>query len=147
MSEEEAINTLNKILEEWEKSQFLNDNINNNFIPIEKIKEMNNSIEEDIKRLEKFPKQTVLYGNTAYKKLKETNYLTIYQQAVVDNNGRWRDKIQDMIKELEEQDRKWAEELEEPYSNFKNVDRNLKRIKNQVDILEELLKEDKLYGR
>ena len=49
-------------------------------------------------------------------------------------------KIQDMIKELEEQDRKWTEELEEPYSNFKNVDRNLKRIKNQVDILEELLK-------
>lgn len=56
-------------------------------------------------------------------------------------------KIQDMIKELEEQDRKWTEELEEPYSNLKNVDRNLKRIKNQVDILEELLKEDKLYGR
>lgn len=74
------------------------------------------------------------------KKLKETNYLTIYQQAVADNNGRWGDKIQDMIKELEEQDRKWTEELEEPYSNFKNVDRNLKRIKNQVDILEELLK-------
>ncbi len=48
-------------------------------------------------------------------------------------------KVKDKIKELEQQDREWTEELSEPDSNFKNIDRNLKRIKNQVAVLQELL--------
>ena len=48
-------------------------------------------------------------------------------------------KIKDKIEELKQQDREWTEELSEPDSNFKNIDRNLKRIKNQIDVLQELL--------
>ena len=48
-------------------------------------------------------------------------------------------KIKDKIEELKQQDREWTEELSEPDSNFKNIDRNLKRIKNQIDDLQELL--------
>lgn len=48
-------------------------------------------------------------------------------------------KIIDKIEELKQQDREWTEELSEPDSNFKNIDRNLKRIKNQIDVLQELL--------
>lgn len=29
--------------------------------------------------------------------------------------------------------------MSEPDSNFKNIDRNLKRIKKQIDVLQELL--------
>lgn len=48
-------------------------------------------------------------------------------------------KIKDKIEELKQQDREWTEELLEPDSNLKNIDRNLKRIKNQIDVLQELL--------
>lgn len=48
-------------------------------------------------------------------------------------------KVKDKIEELKEQDREWTEELSEPDSNFKDIDRNLKRIKNQIDVLQELL--------
>ena len=40
----------------------------------------------------------------------------------------------------EQEDREWTEELSEPDSDFRNIDRNLKRIKNQVDILQKVLK-------
>ena len=52
-------------------------------------------------------------------------------------------EVKDKIKELEQQDREWTEELSEPDSNFKNIDRNLKRIKNQVAVLQELLERNK----
>lgn len=48
-------------------------------------------------------------------------------------------KIKDKIEELREQDKKWTEELSEPDSNFKVINRHLKRIKNQIDVLQELL--------
>jgi len=48
-------------------------------------------------------------------------------------------KIKDKIKELKQEDREWTEELSEPSSNFKNIDMNLKRIKNQINVLQELL--------
>lgn len=48
-------------------------------------------------------------------------------------------KVKDKIEELYKQDRNWSEEMSEPDSNFKNIDRNLKRIKNQIDVLLELL--------
>ncbi len=47
--------------------------------------------------------------------------------------------IKDKIKELKQEDREWTEELSEPSSNFKNIDMNLKRIKNQINVLQELL--------
>lgn len=50
-------------------------------------------------------------------------------------------KIKDKIEELYQQDRNWSEEMSEPDSNFKNIDRNLKRIKNQIDVLQELIEE------
>ena len=48
-------------------------------------------------------------------------------------------KVKDKIEELNQEDREWTEELSEPDSNFKIIDRNLKRIKNQIEILQELL--------
>ena len=50
-------------------------------------------------------------------------------------------KIKDKVEELYQQDRNWSEEMSEPDSNFKNIDRNLKRIKNQIDVLQELIEE------
>ena len=50
-------------------------------------------------------------------------------------------KIKDKIEELYQQDKNWSEEMSEPDSNFKNIDRNLKRIKNQIDVLQELIEE------
>ena len=52
-------------------------------------------------------------------------------------------KVKDKIEELYQQDRRWSEELSEPDSNFKYIDKNLKRIKNQIDILQELLERRK----
>ena len=51
--------------------------------------------------------------------------------------------IKDKIEELKEQDREWTEELSEPDSNFKVIDRHLKRIKNQIDVLQELFEKKK----
>lgn len=51
------------------------------------------------------------------------------------------EKVKDKIEELYQQDRNWSEEMSEPDSNFKNIDRNLKRIKNQIDVLQELIEE------
>ena len=48
-------------------------------------------------------------------------------------------KVKDKIEELKKQDKKWTEELSEPDSNFKIIDRNLKRIKNQIESLQELI--------
>ena len=48
-------------------------------------------------------------------------------------------KIKDKVEELYKEDRELTEELEKPDSNFKNIDRNLKRIKNKIDVLQELL--------
>lgn len=50
-------------------------------------------------------------------------------------------KVKDKIEELYQQDRNWSEEMSEPDSNFKNIDRNLKRIKNQINVLQELIEE------
>lgn len=56
-------------------------------------------------------------------------------------------KIQNKIEELYQENNNWTEELSEPDSNFRRVDRNLKRIKNQIDVLQELLERGKIYGR
>lgn len=50
-------------------------------------------------------------------------------------------KVKDKIEDLYKEDRKWTEKLSEPDSNFKNIDRNLKRIKNQIESLQELIEE------
>lgn len=50
-------------------------------------------------------------------------------------------KVKDKIEELKKQDKEWTEELSEPDSNFKIIDRNLKRIKNQIESLQELIEE------
>lgn len=51
-------------------------------------------------------------------------------------------KVKDKIEELKKQDKEWTEELSEPDSNFKIIDRNLKRIKNQIEILQELIESE-----
>lgn len=51
-------------------------------------------------------------------------------------------KVKDKIEELKKQDKEWTEELSEPDSNFKNIDRNLKRIKNQTEVLKGLLESE-----
>lgn len=51
--------------------------------------------------------------------------------------------IKNKIENLKKQDHEWTEELSEPDSNFKVIDRHLKRIKNQIDILQELLESEK----
>lgn len=51
-------------------------------------------------------------------------------------------KVKDIIEELKKQDKEWTEELSEPDSNFKNIDRNLKRIKNQTEVLKGLLESE-----
>lgn len=50
-------------------------------------------------------------------------------------------KIKDKIEKLRQEDKEWTEELSESDGNFKIIDRNLKRIKNQIDVLQELMKE------
>ena len=52
-----------------------------------------------------------------------------------------KEAIREKIKELSEEDRTYTDELSEPDSSFKIIDKNLKRIKNQTDILKELLGE------
>ena len=52
-----------------------------------------------------------------------------------------KEAIREKIKELSEEYRTYTDELSEPDSNFKIIDKNLKRIKNQTDILKELLGE------
>lgn len=61
------------------------------------------------------------------------------KEELNDINQKWIQKVKDKIEELKEQDREWTEELSEPDSNFKDIDRNLKRIKNQIDVLQKLL--------
>lgn len=51
-------------------------------------------------------------------------------------------KVKDKIEDLYKEDRKWTEELLEPDSNFKNIDKNLKRIKNQIEVLKGLLESE-----
>lgn len=52
-------------------------------------------------------------------------------------------KIKDKIEALKKQDKEWTEELSEPDFNFKFIDKQLKRIKNQIDVLQELLESEK----
>ena len=49
--------------------------------------------------------------------------------------------IKNKIENLKKQDHEWTEQLSEPDSNFKFIDKQLKRIKNQIDALQELLEE------
>lgn len=70
-------------------------------------------------------------------------------EYIIYDNGKWIkekycvpiQKVKDKIEDLYKEDRKWTEELSEPDSNFKNIDRNLKRIKNQIESLQELIEE------
>lgn len=56
------------------------------------------------------------------------------------NNFINEDKVKEKIEELKQEDEEYTNELSEPDSNFKVIDRNLKRIKNQIDILKELIR-------
>ena len=51
-------------------------------------------------------------------------------------------KNKEKIEELNKQNKEWTDELSEPDCDFKNIDMNLKRIKNQIDILQELESEE-----
>lgn len=73
-----------------------------------------------------------LFGNTPFEDIKKI-------QQYINKNYIPVQKIKDKIKELKQEDREWTEELSEPSSNFKNIDMNLKRIKNQINVLQELL--------
>ena len=44
-------------------------------------------------------------------------------------------KIKDKIEELYQQDKNWSEEMSEPDSNFKNIDRNLKKNKKFYTVI------------
>ena len=74
------------------------------------------------------------------KKMKN-EYVKLYQDLLLKENVIPIQKIKDKIEELYQQDRNWSEEMSELDSNFKNIDRNLKRIKNQIDVLQELIEE------
>lgn len=71
-------------------------------------------------------------------------------EYIIYDNGKWIKekycvpikKIKDKIEDLYKEDRKMTEELLEPDSNFKNIDRNLKRIKNQTEVLKGLLESE-----
>lgn len=71
-------------------------------------------------------------------------------EYIIYDNGKWIkekycvpiQKVKDKIEDLYKEDRKWTEELSEPDSNFKNIDRNLKRIKNQTEVLKGLLESE-----
>lgn len=52
-------------------------------------------------------------------------------------------KLKDKIEALKKQNKEWTEELSEPDFNFKVIDKQLKRIKNQIDVLQELLESEK----
>lgn len=65
--------------------------------------------------------------------------LKLYQDVLLKENIIPVQKVKDKIEDLKKQDKEWTEELSEPDSNFKVIDRHLKRIKNQIDILQELL--------
>ncbi len=131
---------------------------------------MGNSIEEDIARIAKLittkfnndysidnkDKEAIEHVLSDYKRvLKENEKLknklldTLEGQKVIEEettqyikeNYIPKQKVKDKVEELYQQDRNWSEEMSEPDSNFKNIDRNLKRIKNQIDVLQELIEE------
>ena len=56
-------------------------------------------------------------------------------EEVNDKDSIYKKKIEEKIKELEEADKDWTEELGNPETDFEIADRNLKTIKNQIDIL------------
>lgn len=91
---------------------------------------MENSLENHKNR------EPVFVNNKQYF-IDENLYEDLFED--IKNNYIPKQKIQDKIKILRQKDSEWADELSEPDSNFKNIDRNLKRIKNQIDVLEELL--------
>lgn len=69
-------------------------------------------------------------------------YINQLEQDLFENASNYvipKEAIREKIEELEREDKAYTDELSEPDSNFKIIDKNLKRIKNQVDILKELL--------
>lgn len=60
-------------------------------------------------------------------------------EQIIYKNYISKQRLKEKIEELREQDKEWTEELSEPDSNFKVINRHLKRIKNQIDVLQELL--------
>ena len=129
---------------------------------------MENSIEENIEILENFInwlKTDFEYNSDDEIKVIE-HILSDYKRTLKENNKLKsaigiankleqeikkqyvpKQKIQNKIEELYQENNNWTEELSEPDSNFRRVDRNLKRIKNQIDVLQELLERGKIYGR
>ncbi len=109
---------------------------------IEKLQEENEKLKE-YKKIAELTKISCCIAqncealNNAIKSELENQKL---KKELNDINQKWNRKVEDMIEELNQEDREWTEELSEPDSDFRNIDRNLKRIKNQVDILQKVLK-------
>lgn len=124
--EKRAIEMLNKFITEHELFNIKqSDNLEEN------IKIIFNLIEKQQKENEKL-KRLMAHKN-GYTEALEKDLFENCSNYVVPKS-----KIKEKIEELNRQDKEWTEELSEPNCDFKNIDRNLKRIKNQVDILQEL---------
>lgn len=102
----------------------------------ENIIEKNNNICNLEFQIEKLQKE-----NERLKKQVEYDKTHICTPQIIELNYIPKQKVKDKVEELYQQDRNWSEEMSEPDSNFKNIDRNLKRIKNQIDVLQELIEE------
>lgn len=98
----------------------------------------NETIEQILNLIERIKKE-----NEKLKRLMahKNGYTEALEKDLFENCSNYvvpKSKIKEKIEELNRQDKEWTEELSEPNCDFKNIDRNLKRIKNQVDILQEL---------
>lgn len=110
----------------------------------EELKELKKENEELRKELNEENKRCMMLA------VEKQDYFEKYKYHLQQNESLTREssnyipvqKVKDKIEELKKQDKEWTEELSEPDSNFKNIDRNLKRIKNQTEVLKGLLESE-----
>ena len=110
------------------------------FVNEEKIKRLKGIEEDYIRRMKTSNKVLLKQGYVPIEKYNELLNSKVGVDLVYDDCIS-KEAIREKIKELSEEDRTYTDELSEPDSNFKIIDKNLKRIKNQTDILKELLGE------
>ena len=132
---ENSIEEDTMILENWVEE--LNELFKNTYINNAKEQKALEHILSDYKRVLKENKEL----RESNKKLYEIGQEMCKQDKYTSENYISVQKIKDKIEELKQEDRNWTEELSEPDGNFKIIDRNLKRIKNQIDVLQELIEE------
>lgn len=147
---EEAIENLSEIIYLYKKEIENNDTNITAILDLEDLKSLKivleayERLENKVKEQEQSKKDLI----KAYLRLREENIIYAQEgnkvalQIHIADNYISKSKIKEKIEELKQQDKEWTEELSEPDSNFKIIDKHLKRIKNQIDILQELL-EDK----